>query len=378
MKSLKFKRRLLYTVVTIGMLAVAGRLALPSVIRWYVNRTLDQSPLYQGQIGTLRVHLWRGAYSIEDVRMLKRTGNTSEPFFSAKRMDLALQWNALRHGRLVGRIILQQPAVHFISAKTDADSQSGEGGPWLEMVRELFPFKINRLLIHNGSIHFHAPDHATPVDVHLDQVEATLENLTNVSDDLTPLPASIDAQAKVMGQAAVQLRMKFDPFSYRPTFELAVQLLGLDVTKLNDMARAYGGFDFKAGWFDLVIELTSKEGQLDGYVKPLFREIQIFDPRQEFANHNAMEIVWEALVGAAASLLKNQPHDQFGTLIPFHGSLMNPRTDWLAAIGNILRNAFIRAYLPKFQGVASDVVQVDFGQPKPFTKERSEHANQTK
>src|SRR5438105_4923382 len=56
------------------LLLIAGRLALPYGIRWYVNRTIDQSPLYAGRIGDIDVHLWRGAYSIHDLRIVKRTG----------------------------------------------------------------------------------------------------------------------------------------------------------------------------------------------------------------------------------------------------------------------------------------------------------------
>ena len=45
---------------------------------------------------------------------------------------------------------------------------------------------------------------------------------------------------------------------------------------------------------------------------------------------------------ASEKVLQNQPRRQFGTLVPFKGDLTNPRTDLLATLGNVLRNAFIR------------------------------------
>jgi hypothetical protein len=153
-----------------------------------------------------------------------------------------------------------------------------------------------------------------------------------------------------MDQAKFEYKMKLDPFSYRPTFQLAVRLLGLDVTKINQLARTYGKFDFERGWFDLVVEVDCKEGLMQGYVKPLFRNLQIFTI-QDLKEDNVIELFWEALVGTTTQVLKNAPRDQFGTMVPFTGEVNGPSPDLLASVGNVLRNAFVRAYLPRLEGV---------------------------
>jgi hypothetical protein len=97
----KRRSRWRFVLPALGVLVVlliAARVAAPSFVRWYVNRTIDQSPLYDGKIGDVNIHLWRGAYSIEDVRLNKVTGNVPVPLFAAKRIDLAIEWNALLHG----------------------------------------------------------------------------------------------------------------------------------------------------------------------------------------------------------------------------------------------------------------------------------------
>jgi hypothetical protein len=63
-----------------------------------VNRTIDQSPLYDGEIGDIDVHLWRGAYAIRDIRLDKTTGSVPVPLFACRRVDLAIQWDALLAG----------------------------------------------------------------------------------------------------------------------------------------------------------------------------------------------------------------------------------------------------------------------------------------
>jgi hypothetical protein len=167
-----------------------------------------------------------------------------------------------------------------------------------------------------------------------------------------------------MDEAKLDFKMTLDPFSYRPTFHMALRLLGLDVTKINDLALAYGKFDFKRGWFDLVVEADSKEGQMTGYVKPLFRDLKVFSVSQDVKEDNPLQFFWQALVGMTTNLLKNRPRDQFGTLIPFSGDTSNATTtDILATLGNVLRNAFVRAYLPRLQDQQENASELHFSAP---------------
>ena len=68
----------------------------------------------------------------------------------------------------------------------------------------------------------------------------------------------------------------------------------------------------------------------------------------------------EAVVGVASELLENQPRNQFATMIPLEGDLSNPKFSILTIVGNVLRNAFIRAYLPRLQGEAEDIDWLKF------------------
>ncbi len=337
-------------LLVLALLLGIGRAIMPWAVRDYVNKTLDRNPLYSGRIGPVKIHLWRGAYSIDDVRISKTTGNVPVPLFAAKRVDFAIQWNALYHGRIVGRVLMLSPELNFVDAPSEEEDQTGAGGPWLQMIRDLFPFKINSAIIQDGSVHFRTYQKEKPVDVYLSKVEGNVDNLGNIKDETNPLISTVQAKGLAMDQAKIDFKMTLDPFSYRPTFHMGLRLLGLDVTKINDLLLTYGKFDFKRGWFDLVIEVDSKEGMMTGYVKPLFRNLKAFSLKQDVKEDTALQFFWQALVGGVTYLLKNQPRDQFGTLIPFRGDATGTTTtDILATLGNILRNAFIRAYMPRLE-----------------------------
>jgi hypothetical protein len=359
------KLRLFLIVISLGVVLGLLRLWLPSLVRDYVNRTLDRNSLYAGAIGAVRLHLWRGAYSIEDVRVSKTTGSVPTPFFSSKRVDFAIQWDELWHRKVVGRIRLEHPEIDFVDATDKGQGQTGADAPWLQMIADLFPFRINRAVIEDGAIHFRSYEAKQPVDVYLSQVAASVDNLTNVRDELNPLVSTVQAAGLVMAQAKLEFKMMLDPFSYRPTFHLAVRMLGLDVTKINSLALAYGKFDFKRGWFDLVVEAEAKEGQLAGYVKPLFRDLKVVSLAQDIKEDNVLQFFWRALVGTTTSLLKNPPRNQFGTLIPFNSDLSGTVTaDILSTVANILRNAFVRAYLPRLENGGDSIDGLRFEAPE--------------
>ena len=59
-----------------------------------------------------------------------------------------------------------------------------------------------------------------------------------------------------------------------------------------------------------------------------------------------MQKVWGHVVDLAAKLLKNVPRREVATKIDVGGEIDQPQTSVLQAIGNLLRNAFIKAILP--------------------------------
>ncbi len=106
-------RKLGILVLVLAAIGAVGRAMLPNFVRAYVNRTLNRSLLYAGKIGEVQIHLWRGAYSIFDVRLSKKTGDVPVPLFAAQRVDFSIQWDALEHGRVVGRVSMFEPQLNL-------------------------------------------------------------------------------------------------------------------------------------------------------------------------------------------------------------------------------------------------------------------------
>ena len=143
--------------------------------------------------------------------------------------------------------------------------------------------------------------------------------------------------------------MTLDPQSHQPTFQLAARLLEMDARKLNTLTMAYAGFDIKSGTFDFVLELSAKDGHVQGYAKPLFRDLRVFS-MSDLRTKNPLSAAWQIVVGVVEEAFKNQPRDQFGTRLTLEGNLDDPQMSIMEVIGNVLRNAFVQAYLPQIEG----------------------------
>ena len=128
-KRRRWWRRILFVVLIVVVIGAIGRAMMPWAVRDYVNRTLDKNPMYAGTIGDVQIHLYRGAYSIHDIKINKTSGNVPVPFFAAKAVDFAIEWNALLHHKIVGRVLMKEPEINFVDAPAEGEGQSGTGAP---------------------------------------------------------------------------------------------------------------------------------------------------------------------------------------------------------------------------------------------------------
>lgn len=346
---MRWRRIPIAVLVAIGVLILA-RALLPLAIERYVNRVLSRDETYVGHVGDVDLALFRGAYEIEDVRIDKRSGAVPVPFFTSEIVDLSIQWRALFDGALVGEVEFLHPKLEFVAGPTKAKSQAGAGVDWRKTVEDLFPFKINRVAVRDGEIHFRAFHTDPPVDVYLHHTELVALNLTNAQDLSESRVATIRVDAIPMNAGRLRAKLEIDPFARTPDFDFDGQVTGADLTQWNQFLRAYAGFDVQRGGFSVFAELLADGNRFDGYVKPFFRDVDVLRWEEEKHEQSFFASVWEAVVGTAAEVFQDQPNDRVATRIPISGTVADPRIGFWTTLGNVLRNAFLKAFVPQLEG----------------------------
>jgi hypothetical protein len=360
--------RLLRVFLVVFALLLSVRLLLPIGLRVYVNRVLDDIPGYAGEIGKLDLNLWRGAYEVEDLRLLRSNGAQQVPFLEAQRLDLSLTWQGLLAGRLVGEAVLHHPVVTFVDAESEEASQTGKGPAWTGVLDALFPFGIERFVLRDGELRFEAQTTDPKVDVYVSDLYLEARNLTDVRghDPGDPLLAEAEAAGRPFGTGELEVRLRFDPRTEQPRFELDASVRKVELTDLNDFLRAYGRVDAESGTFEMFTEFAGSDGEVEGYVKTLFADVDLVSAEEIHGPGDALEAFWEGLVQLGAELLENKSDDRVAAYVPLRGRTDNVDSDLLTIIASLLRNAFVAAMRPAIEdSIELGDLEVVKGKPKP-------------
>ncbi|MDB5970855.1 MAG: hypothetical protein JWQ90_3305 [Hydrocarboniphaga sp.] len=354
------RMRSLSVIIGIAVLLVLLRMTLPYWVTSYLNARLATMGSYHGQFSEVDLHLWRGAYTIHDLAIVKNTGKVPLPLLKAPRTELAVRWRDLVRGKVVASVEFYQAELNFVDGRGEADGQSGKGVDWRSQLEKLMPVRIDEIQVIDGVLVFHNFVSEPPVDLRATQVNGSVRNLTNVEDASGRRVAVFDAHAQMLGKAPAEAHAEFDPFNESRDFSLRLRILDIDVVEANDFARAYAKLDFASGHGEFVTELDAHDGHLRGYAKPLFQDLKIFSWKQDVEQQqkNPLRLAWEATAGLFTELFKNHRKDQFATRIEISGEIGATETHPVTAILAILRNAFVEAYKPNFENL----------EPKPDAK----------
>lgn len=331
-----------WLVIVIAVVFIVVHTCLAIWVRDYVNRKLSEIPGYRAHVAAVTLHLWRGAYQIHNLDIKKTSGKIPEPFFAAPLVDLSVQWHALifEHAA-VGNIEIHAPKMNIVNGPTADTRQVEVDAPWAEKIKQLFPLKINRFAVHSGELHYRDVGREPSVDLVTDHVQMVAVNFTNSKKLSKSLVADIRMEGRPLRAGKARAQVSLDPYASPPSFALNLEISELPLTKLNEFAKAYGGFTFKEGSFKMAMEATAKKGGYQGYVEPVFDHMVIFN---EESTRNPATAIWEAILGGLTRIVRNYPEDRFGTKVPFSGTFENPKPDIVTTVFNAFRNAFVEAF----------------------------------
>lgn len=347
------------TLVVLSLLA-AARLALPAVLKARINETLGSLPGgYRGEVEDVSLALHRGTVSLTGLELQ-----------DAKR-DLVLGARELRArlrlGELLGRRLsvsaeLEKPYARIavrralrrakvVAAREKEETRKrvarGEEEPapppkpLSRVLADMMPLRVERLELRDGELV--VVEGGLEARVHDIQVAA--EGLTN---EAAGRNARLQASARVMETGAASLVVHADPLQRQPSFDLHAELRDVDLPSINPVLRWQLGVDVEKGTFTVVAEIDAKDGGFEGYVKPFVGDLELLEPGDA---KKPLKAVKEAVVGAVAALLQNPRSKKVATKLPVKGRLEEPELGVWRAVLNVLRNAFVEALRPSFEGV---------------------------
>ncbi|CAM3365426.1 DUF748 domain-containing protein [Aequorivita lipolytica] len=342
-RGLKKKR---YTVpIIILILLIAFRLYLPTLVKNNINRVLANIPGYYGQVEDIDISLIRGAYVINGMYLNKGTAESQVPFLKFPKSDISIEWKSLFKGKIMSEIIMTSPEVVYVFEDQKEESGDANVDDWTKALTDIVPIDINHFEVHNGKVAFVQLSAEPNIDLQINNLELTADNLRNVVEKERILPSRIRATGVSIGKGKVSLEGNMNLVKEIPDMDLSFSLENAEATALNDFTNYYAGIDFEKGTFGVYSEVAIADGHLIGYVKPLLNDTQLIGKEDGF-----IEVLWEGFVGFFKFLLKNQGTDTLATKVPFEGDLNNVEAGVWPTVINIFENAWIKAFTGDVDG----------------------------
>jgi hypothetical protein len=141
---------------------------------------------------------------------------------------------------------------------------------------------------------------------------------------------------------------QFRPEKNGPDFDLNVKIEDTNLKAMNDLLRAYDNFDVSGGLFSFYSELHIKNSVISGYVKPFFKDMKVYDRRQD-KEKKLFHKLYEALIGGGAKLLESTPREEVVTKVEISGTAKKPEMSTWQIIVGLVKNAFFKEILPGFE-----------------------------
>jgi hypothetical protein len=242
--------------------------------------------------------------------------------------------------------------VDYIQTSATADAPKTAAKETLKAVDESqdpgLQFRVDRLDIVKSNVGFVNKTANPSYRVFINDTNASLTNLSSLPTGET---AVAEVQGKFMNSGPASLSFRLLPTRPGPDFDMAVQIDEADLRTMNDLLRAHGKFDVVAGRFSFYTELHAKNRQISGYVKPLFQDMEVYDPSQD-RDKSVLRKTYEAVVGKVSKMLQNRPRDEVATKVDISGRLDKPNASIIDTVVGLVQNAFFKAILPGFDAQA--------------------------
>ncbi len=205
--------------------------------------------------------------------------------------------------------------------------------------------RVDTLKLTNAQVGFANHTGKPPYRLFMKGVELKLENLDNHSDHGR---SRFHAQGTFMESGKTVFSGGFLASAKPADFDVRLKVDDARLSDLNPLLLSSAGVDVAQGRLSIYTELAVKNGRIDGYIKPLFKNLKISD-RQKDKGKPFVKRVEMHLLQFLAFVLKNHTTQEVATVIRVSGSTLDPKADEWEIIRKLIANGFAHAVLPGFR-----------------------------
>jgi hypothetical protein len=205
--------------------------------------------------------------------------------------------------------------------------------------------RIDTLTLTNAQIGFANASSKPPYRLFAQDVALELENLDNHSDHGR---SRFHARGHFMGSGKTEFSGGFLASAKPADFDVRLKVDDTRLSDLNPLLLSSTGVDVAQGRLSIYTELAVKNGRIEGYIKPLFRNLKISEHEKDKGKPFVKRVEMH-LLQFLAWVLKNHTTKEVATVIRVSGSTADPKADEWEVIRRLIGNGFAHAVIPGFR-----------------------------
>jgi hypothetical protein len=221
--------------------------------------------------------------------------------------------------------------------------------------------KLDSLKLINSQVGFVNKSAQPPYRLFMSKVNLGVKNMSNQTHQGR---SEFQARGDFMGSGATAFSGGVQSTAKPANFDVRLKLDNARLRDLNPFLTANVGTDVAGGLFSVYTEISVKDSQMKGYLKPLIKGLKVYDRQKDQAKSFMKRIklhFWQFI----ADLMKNHSTHEVATLVTLSGSTHDPKVSEWEVIRRLIGNAFSKAILPGFLGKAKPAETAPKPKPAP-------------
>ncbi len=264
-------------------------------------------------------------------------------------VDGAMEYTPEAQKAHLREVLFENLRVDYVTSHATKAIEKEHGKQAVQLAKKVrnapqLRLQVDTLSLTHSQIGFVNEATKPPYRLFMSDVDLKLENLSNQADQGR---SKFRGRGAFMGHGTTAVsgggRLTASPAD----FDVHLKLDDAHLPDLNRFLNAYAGVDVAEGLFSVYTEITVKNGRVEGYVKPLMKNLKIYD-RQKDKNKPFGKRVEMHVLQMLANLFKNRSSKAVATVTRISGSTSDPKTNEWEAIRKLIGNGLSHAILPGF------------------------------
>ena len=246
-------------------------------------------------------------------------------------------------------VLVDQLRLDYVTSKATKAVEKAHGKQAIKLAKQVrnapqLLLQVDTLKLTNSQFGF-VNEGATPrYRLFMSDMNLSLKNLSNQAKEGR---SAFQARGTFMGSGTTVVSGEFRSTATPADFAVRLKLDDAKLPDLNGVLMAHAGVDVAEGLFSVYTEITVKNGQIDGYIKPLIKNLKIYDRNKDKEKPFGKRVKMHVLQ-FFANLFKNHSSKAVATVVRISGSTHDPKTSEWEVIRKLIGNGLSQAIRPGF------------------------------